>query len=326
MSDHEIESGTVTRAPSSEGSALGGVVPLRRALLPKRGLQEDEPVTVGAVVRWASLVLGVLVVAYSGLVMLGFPLPFWVLGPFGAVDLLALGALIAVAPIGFHAAHQAKKVRRLEERFPDFLRDLASNRRAGIPLAASVELAAEADYGELSPEVDRMAAQLSWNVPFDEVVGRFAERVKTPLVQRACSLILEAEYSGGRITDVLDAVSRDVRALQALKNERRSAMAMYTIVVYLTFLVFLGVAAMLYWRFLPELLIAQDVPALGGAVEGMRVSLEDYRQFFYVASLVQALGGGVLAGVLAFHKYGPGLRHAAVMMIMAMVVFSGFAI
>lgn len=309
------------------GVASGpGIVEMRPALLPMRGPASEDPVTLGHILRGAALVVGALVVAYAGFVLLGFPLPMPPLGPFAPVDVLALGAFFAVAPLGFHAAHQAKEIRRLEARFPDFLRDLAANRRAGIPLSASVQLAAEADYGALSPEVERMAAQLSWNVPFDEVVERFAERVRTPLVERACSLILEAEYSGGRMTDVLDAVSRDVRALQALKNERRSAMAMYTIVVYMTFLVFLGVAAMLYWRFLPELLIAQDVPALGGAVTGARVTLEDYRQFFYVASLVQALGGGLLAGVLAFDRYGPGLRHAAVMMGMAIVVFSLFAL
>lgn len=312
------------KAPVFEGGAESEVVAMRPALLPRRGRPSDDPVTVGAIVRGASMVAGVIVVAYMGLVMLGLPLPG--LGPFGPVDVLAVGALVAVTPVGFHAAREAKRVRLLEERFPDFLRDLAANRRAGIPLSASVELAADADYGALSPEVERMAAQLSWNVPFDEVVERFSERVRTPLVERACTLILEAEYSGGRITDVLDAVSRDVRALQALKNERRSAMAMYTVVVYLTFLVFLGVAAMLYWRFLPELLVAQDVPALGDAVSGVGVSLEDYRQFFYVASLVQALGGGLLAGMLSYHKYGPGLRHAAVMMGMAFVVFSVFAV
>lgn len=314
------------KAAAFEGSAGSDVVTMRPALLPRRGQPSDDSITVGAIVRGTSMVAGVIVVAYMGLVMLGFPFPLPGLGPLAPVDILAVGALVAVTPMGLHAAREAKRVRLLEERFPDFLRDLAANRRAGIPLSASVELAAEADYGALSPEVERMASQLSWNVPFDEVVRRFSERVQTPLVQRACTLILEAEYSGGRITDVLDAVSRDVRALQALKNERQSSMAMYTVVVYLTFLVFLGVAAMLYWQFLPELLVAQDVPALGDAVSGARVSLEDYRQFFYVASLVQALGGGVLAGVLSYHKYGPGLRHAAVMMGMAFVVFSVLAV
>ncbi len=314
-----------------ERGARGGDVPMRPVLLPERPSVPEEGVTAGQLARGVAVVVGGLLAGWSVLAMLGASVGFPALGPFGAVDVLGVGLVVALAPVGFHAAGRVRRVRRLEDRFPDFLRDVAANKRAGIPLSLSVQRAAQADYGALTPEVKRMADQLSWTIPFEEVLERFADRVDTPLVHRACTLILEAEYTGGHVTDVLEAVARDVRALQTLKAERRSEMAMYTIVVYLTFFVFLGVAAMLYGQFLPELLVAQEVDqglagAAGGLVGGASVSLEDYRQFFYVATMVQAVGSGVLAGVLSHDAYGPGLRHAAVMVGVAAVVFGLFAV
>ena len=38
-----------------------------------------------------------------------------------------------------------------------------------------------------------MSDQLSWGVKFSDVIGQFAERVGTPLVRRAITLIAEAD-------------------------------------------------------------------------------------------------------------------------------------
>lgn len=315
-------------APSRDQRALADAVPLRPALASRPEPPEsDDGLTLTRVILATTWTLGGLLFAWAFLNMVGVAIPPEIPAPYGPIDVAAAGLVLGLAPHGFHAAREARRIRNIEDRFPDFLRDLAANKRAGIPLAASVELAAEADYGALTPEIETMAAQLSWNVPFEEVLERFTARVDTPLVHRATTLILEAEYAGGRITDVLDAVARDVRALRTLKNERRSTMTMYTIVVYITFLVFLGVAAMLYTQFLPDLIAATsargDLPTRGvEAFSGSAITLEDYRQFFYASSLVQALGSGVLAGVMAHGDIGPGLRHAAVMTLVAAACFT----
>jgi len=103
------------------------------------------------------------------------------------VDLVGMAIVIALGPYGLFAAFEDRKERQLEEQFPDFLTDLASNRRAGFTLAESVRVAADSNYGPLTDDVRRMAAQLSWNMPFEEALERFANRVDTPLVSRSIS-------------------------------------------------------------------------------------------------------------------------------------------
>lgn len=244
--------------------------------------------------------------------------------PLAGIDVLGVGLVLALAPYGLQAARENRRTRRMEDLFPDFLRDLAANRRAGFTLATSVELAADGEYGPLSPEIRRMAAQLSWNVPFEEALRRFADRVDTPLVRRASSLVLEAERTGGHITDVLDAVARDIRELKHLDNERRLSMRLYTVVMYIAFSVFLGVVLLLQTQMMPQLVQAGSAD-LGGALAGLAVgdvTLEDYRVFFYASALVQGIGNGTVAGLMSTGEIGPGLRHAATMCLLTVVAFT----
>ncbi len=257
--------------------------------------------------------------------ILGIPTGRW-------TDLLALAALVAVGPYGFYAAHRARRIRRLEERFPDFLRDLASSHRGGLTLPAAVTIAARGDYGPLTEEVGRMADQMSWNVSFREALQRFSERVKTPLVERAVNLILEADRSGGSTSDVLLAAARDARQIKTLENERGLSMTLYTIVIYITFGVFLLVAAVLYGQFIPEIVNASE--SFGGGAPGgaaptsgqqiQTATLPEYRAFYHIAALSQALGSGIVAGMMGSGKAVLGLRHSFIMLAMAATVFGLF--
>lgn len=243
-------------------------------------------------------------------------------------DLLAIGALVALGPYGFHAAQTARRTRRMEERFPDFLRDLASSHRGGLTLPAAVAIAARGDYGTLSPEVHRMADQMSWNVSFREALQRFGERVRTPLVERAVNLILEADRSGGSTSDVLLAAARDARQIKTLENERSLSMMLYTIVIYITFGVFLLVAAVMYGQFVPEIVNASErlgdssLAASGGAID--TATLPQYRAFYHIAAISQGLGSGIIAGMMGSGKAVLGLRHSFIMVFMGAFLFGVF--
>ncbi len=245
-------------------------------------------------------------------------------------DILGLAALMALGPYGFYAGYQARRIRRMEERFPDFLRDLASSHRGGLTLPSAVTIAARGNYGPLTDEVSRMADQMSWNVSFREALQRFSERVNTPLIERAVNLILEADRSGGSTVDVLLAAARDARQIKTMENERGLSMSLYTIVVYITYGVFLLVAAVLYGQFIPEIVNATsafgegDISPTGQPVD--TVSLGQYRAFYHTASLAQGLGSGIIAGMMGTGRAVLGLRHSFIMVGAASFVFGVFLV
>jgi flagellar protein FlaJ len=243
------------------------------------------------------------------------------------VDVLSIGLLIAVGPIGFYLNHRLNRIRRLEERFPDFLRDLAASHRGGLTLSASVQIAAKGEYGDLTPDIRKMADQLSWNVPFNEALAQMMDRVKTPLVQRAITLIIEASRTGGNTTDVLLAAARDAREIKNLENERRTTMGLYSVIIYITFFVFLAVAAVLYGKFVPEILKSSNAAAHAGnsEVAGLRFDTPtkgEYRAFYFLASLVQGIGNGLIGGLFQNGRVLAGMRHAFVMVLVTYLAFT----
>ena len=247
------------------------------------------------------------------------------------IDLTCIALLVAIGPYGFYQAREHRRIRQLEERFPDFLRDIASSHKGGLTLTQAAVIASRGEYGTLTPEVKKMSDQLNWNVSFNEALQRFSDRVQTPLVQRAVSLILQANKSGGATTEVLLAAARDARELKTLEQERKISMSLYTVVIYVTFLVFLGVAAIMYSQFIPQLVASSDAAAeqakkLGGANVGSLgggggIRLEDFQLFYFLAAVVQGLGDGIVAGLMGSGKAVLGLRHSFLMVLLSYVTF-----
>lgn len=298
------------------------------AVMLSRSAEKDAPLYAKVTDRKVKQIRLVLVVSAAVATVFGvlaFLSLTGVLPESGALHFVCFALLSALGPYGIYAAREADRVRRLEERFPDFLRDIASSHKGGLTLHQSVTIAARGEYGPLTPEVRKMADQLSWNVSFHEALERFGTRVETPLVQRAVNLILQADKSGGSTTDVLLAAARDAREIKNLENERRQTMGLYTIVVYITFFVFLAVAATLYGQFAPAIVesseAVQNTGLESAEIGQASLDLEDYQLFYFVAAIVQAVGDGLVAGLLGSGKATLGLRHGALMVLATYVTF-----
>jgi len=106
------------------------------------------------------------------------------------VDYLTFGILGFFGPIGFYFHSKEKKLDKIEDKYPDFLRDLAEFWRGGLSMTTAVDTLSQGEYGALDDEVQKMATQLSWGVAFTDVLNMFKERVKsTPLFMLSIPVI-----------------------------------------------------------------------------------------------------------------------------------------
>lgn len=322
MSESVLHPPLPAPAPHAEAPGKPGD-PLFRAPRDERRLRRR--LVLGASITGAALLLVPGALLAAGIALPGIPITAW-------IHFVCLGTLAGLGPYGFYAAREARRVRGIEERFADFLRDVASGHQGGLTLPAAVIVASRGEYGPLTPEVQKMAEQLSWNLPFTEALERFAERVDTPLVRRAVNLILQANRSGGSTIEVLMAASRDAREIKSLETERRLTMSLYTVVIYVTFFVFLGVAAVLYASFVPKLVEASQAAqgaqlGASGPVAGLggpSLSLRDFQVFYFMAAIMQGLGDGIVAGLMGTGRAALGLRHSFLMVLVAYVTFTFF--
>ena len=170
------------------------------------------------------------------------------------VDYLFFGLMALSGPYGFYRTYQMKKVRDIEKRLPEFLRDVAEAGRFGMTLSQAIKAASKGRYGSLTPEIRRMASQIDWGVPASDAMRLFADRVDTPLVRRMTSIIIKANDAGGNVADVLTMVAHDAREAMLNQNERAISMATYTVVIYVAFAVFIATIFILNTTFLPKMM------------------------------------------------------------------------
>jgi archaeal flagellar protein FlaJ len=240
---------------------------------------------------------------------------------------IVVATLGFIGPYGFYVAKQQREIKLIERRLPDFLRDVAEAGRFGMTLAEAIVVSSGGRYGKLTPEIKKMAAQITWGVPAAEALRLFAERVKTPMVQRVVAIIVKSSDAGGDVADVLTMVSHDTKENQLTEDERRIAMSTYIAVIYISFMVFLVTIWILDVTFLPKMLEASGALATTGGVvqsplaQDLPAVVASIRIAFFIAVAVHGLGDGILAGVLDTGKIPNGLRHSFVLLVIALVAF-----
>ena len=129
----------------------------------------------------------------------------------------------------------------------------------------------------------------------------------------------------GDIGEVLNIAARDAAISENLKRERRSEMFIYTAIVYLVFIVFLFVVAVIDTQFLSALAELNTLTAgdlAGSPVPIGSTPIITFERLLYHGCLIQALFSGLIAGQMGEASLRAGVKHAAVMLIIALVVFT----
>jgi len=244
------------------------------------------------------------------------------------LDWTTIAMMTFIGPYGFYTSRKQRIIKQIEQRLPDFLRDVAEAGRFGMILAEAIVVSSSGRYGRLTPEIKKMAAQISWGVPATEALRLFAQRVKTPMVERIVSIIVKSSDAGGDVADVLTMVSHDTKEAQLTEEERRIAMSTYVAVIYISFIVFIATIWILNATFLPKMVEAGTSLTAGGtAVESPLAPnigqvVADIQVSFVLATMVHATGDGILAGVLDNGKVATGLRHSFIMLFICLLGFA----
>jgi len=132
--------------------------------------------------------------------LLGFLLLLGILqAPLSAVDFFIFAALSGTGIYGFYETMRLRRIYKIDTIFPDFVRDLAESRRAGMTFTKAILFASKGNYGILTPEIQKISQQVSWGSSVTDALLAFANRVRTKSIKRTISLIIEASKSGGNV-------------------------------------------------------------------------------------------------------------------------------
>ncbi|MFW6231384.1 MAG: type II secretion system F family protein [Nanoarchaeota archaeon] len=266
-------------------------------------------------------------------------------GSFVFLAFIFLALAIAVLPflIDYFAYNQKQK--DIEERFPDFVRNLVNAVKSGMPISRGIVYVSRSDYGPLNYYVKKMANQIEWNIPVKKVFQTFGNEVGNPIIKRAVSTVLEAEESGGNIEDVLGSITESLLTIKRLKQERKASIQGQITQSYVIFFIFIGVLLTIQNVLIPYL-SEMETPesGFGGGDSEALANLRTAHKFdyssvgsflgsffkwfgslsgiFMMLALIQSFFAGIVLGKMSEGDYKSGLRHSLFMMFIAIFVLT----
>ncbi|MGD9937501.1 MAG: type II secretion system F family protein [Methanoregulaceae archaeon] len=247
----------------------------------------------------------------------------------GAIDdHIVIGILIILLPFSIFYEVWRRRLSGIESAIPEFLDRMAGINQVGLTVAQAISIMMNANLGVLSHEIRRINRDMDWGANFSEALGRFEERVTTPIIARMVTLITKATEMSSQINEVLNIASSDARMSDVLKRERLAEMFIYVAIVYLSFFVFIFVIAILNNQFLVQLgkMNTAGLAQGGQAFSGLgSIPLALLQVLLYHACIFQGFFSGLIAGQMGESSVLSGIKHACIMLLIALVAFNTVA-
>ncbi len=244
-------------------------------------------------------------------------------------DKIVFTVFIIIIPLMFFHEYKRGWEDKIQSQIPDFLKKLASTNETGMTLRESIRIMTKSDIG-MGKEIKKIWNDIEWGLSINEALKRFANRVRTHIVARSVTLLTKANESSGDVGEVLSVAARDAAAEQELKNERRVSMFIYIVIIYISFLVFIGIIYVISSTFLEEMVKAGEKVSSSGhravPLSLNREALGAYNRLFFHGALIQGFSSGLIAGVMGEGSVLSGLKHSVIMVTIAYLLFNLFVL
>ena len=232
--------------------------------------------------------------------------------------------LMVITPLSYYHEKKQRRNKKVIRELPETLKKLSSANETGMTLDESLLLVSETSQGVLADEFKLVHNEVQWDTGINDALVGFANRLKIPRVSRTVKLITKANESSGNIQEVLEVAARDVDTAYKLDRERFQNMIIYTVIILISFLVFLFVIVVLQRQFLS--VMAEEAAGFdsgqgGGGFSIDEVPVDTYNMIFFHASVIQGFFSGLVAGQMGEDHVLSGLKYGIVMTLIAVVVF-----
>ena len=228
--------------------------------------------------------------------------------------------------IYFEEKHQ-KRIETAEEKLPGILHGLSDLIAGGLTLQeALTEISKDSNQEKekqrrnkqknfvFESEIHLIGLKMKSGIPFDVCLENLGKRYNSKLIQRAASVISAAEKSGGLMHLSIDAAVFDIQENVNLKKERDSKQSVYGMVLFISFLLFIGIAVLLIRQFDSMITLTGQTSSLESDYES---SVLIYRML-----LIQGFFAGLMIGKLRKGNIAAGLKYTFVMMLIVWFSFT----
>jgi len=163
------------------------------------------------------------IIALNIYFFLGYPF----LASFIFVFALIMGGILFW--INSVAENRGKFVERI---LPDALQLIASNIKAGLTTEKALFASARPEFGPLSQELQNASKKILSGERMEEALMEISRKIKSKMLGRTVWLLSEGIKRGGQISNLLIALSNDLREENMMREEIRANISMYVMLIF----------------------------------------------------------------------------------------------
>lgn len=204
-----------------------------------------------------------------------------------------------------------RRIDAIEQGTPDFLRQIASLLRAGVGLETALEDVSKHGSGPLTDELKRAVIEIKIGSTFDDAILAMGERLKSKNLDRTFRMILEGRRTGGSLSDVIETVAEDLRAVLSLQRERKANVMMSVM--------FLVIAAIIAAPFALGMIMSYNsfIESLGKPNALADAAVTAASGYIIIHSVIASL----LIGIVMYGSARKGVKYALLLAPGAYAIF-----
>jgi flagellar protein FlaJ len=236
---------------------------------------------------------------------------------------LVIVPVIALMPFVIDVSIDSRRKKRYEQDFADFLFELSELVRGGIDPAKAFLTLAEGDVGAITKFVQISSKQMAIGYTFEQALQNLGNSLGSPLAKRYIDLVIQASYSGGSVSNLIQNAAIDMGTFLTIEKEKASGLSQYTVVLYMGQIVLIVLAAIMVVQFIPQIVQITKIGSAGlsgflGTSDIANVTIE--RNLFLLVYL-NGIFGGLVIGKISTGKIKEGLKHSLILVIIALLAW-----
>jgi flagellar protein FlaJ len=281
---------------------------LAHSMQPKTPVVEMRPYKVFGFCSIIAILLFLLLTNFMGLMQV----PFF--GSFKTIiDLpvaIAIALFIATAPAAIVNSKVSKKKASIDQGINSFLRDLTEVRKTGLSPEKCIESLSNRDYGEFSKELRKISSEISWGVPVRKVIMDFVKRMRSWMAQIVMFLLVETIDVGGGTIAMIESLARFNNLTQEVEKEKKMSVRPYILMPYFAAILLVATTTMM---------IGFTTGTLGVVETSQPKDLGPMITTFITSAIFHSYLIGIVAGKISEESIAAGFKHAAVLVIIAVL-------
>lgn len=272
----------------------------------------------------ASLMASLIVISTFG--FFGYAFIFRV---FASAILVAIGLFVPYLILSMMADSRRKEI---ESILPDMLLLTSSNVRSGLTIDKALLFAARPEFGILGQEVKLVAMQIFGGKSLQDSFQSLTRKIKSPVLDRTISLLLEGLRSGGAVGQLLEESATDIRNTEILQREIRSSV--------MTYMIFIFIAAVLAAPFLfgvSTFLVLSTIQLWSGgdievpdqsftgagfiSIHPPKVDLDAFNIFILLSIAITAVFASILISMIQTGKATQTMKYLPWFVVLSFAIF-----